>query len=105
MSRNMEEVLASQRKMLINLGHDSKQNNDQRLKQLYTSDLAKTRNWLMQQSHIDVLYIDYADIIDRPRGQLRIIADFLNLKLNNKRILSTIDQSMRHHNLNGSPET
>jgi hypothetical protein len=102
MSRNMEEVLASQKKMLINLGHDSMQNNDQRLKKLYTSDLAKTRSWLMQQKHIDVLYIDYADIIDHPKGQLRIIEDFLDLKLNNKRISSIVDQSMRHHNVNAA---
>ncbi|MFQ3247644.1 MAG: hypothetical protein ACI9SP_004303 [Arenicella sp.] len=82
-----------------------KKHNDRRLKQLYTSDLAKTRSWLLQQKHIDLLYVDYADIVDRPKGPLRIIAGFLGLKLNTKRISSIIDQSMRHHNVNGAPDS
>ena len=100
MNRDMQEVLASQKKMLINLGSSSKQDNDQRLKRLYTSELAKTQKWLLQQKHIDVLYLDYSDVIAHPKGQVKIISDFLEHKLNRRRILSSIDQSMRHHNVN-----
>lgn len=102
MCRDIEEILASQKKMLMNLGSDSKQNIDQQLKRLYTRDLAKTRSWLLRQNHIDVLYIDYADVIERPKGQVTVINDFLGVKLNIKRMLSVVDQSMRNHDVKDS---
>lgn len=98
MNRDLSEVLASQAKMLTNLGSLANQSNDLKLQRLYVTALAKTRQWLMQQKHIDVLYLEYADTVNRPYQQLQLINHFLGVTLNKRPALSVIDKGLRHHN-------
>lgn len=76
MRRNLDEVLASQRKMLHNRGEDSP-TADQAMKELFVDHLDQVERFLRAAPHIRALYVNYARVIAEPLAQARRIADFL----------------------------
>lgn len=65
MRREMEEVLGSQRRMLERLERGGGAEDD-RMASLYAKHLAQVEDWLSAQPHMEVLYVDYADVIADP---------------------------------------
>ncbi|GAX60455.1 type I phosphodiesterase/nucleotide pyrophosphatase [Candidatus Scalindua japonica] len=62
MQRKMEEVLASQKQMLIRRGEPTDRISDEKLARLFNKHLEETKKWLTKQPGIDVLYISYNDL-------------------------------------------
>ena len=97
MNRAMDEILASQKAMLKSLDSKAIQDNDFHLRRRYQSHLKQTSQWMFQQSNIDVLYLSYDDLIQSPKLHVNFLMDFLGARLNHKRMVKVVDQTMRNH--------
>jgi len=93
MKRNMNEVLASQRKMLERLGRESGPDDDE-MGELLTVHLNKTYNWLEKHKNIEVVYVNYSDLIEDPMMQAETVNRFLDKKLNVEKMVQVIDKSL-----------
>ena len=77
--RDMEEILASQNKMLSNRGEVT-DIDDTIMSSYYESHLVSIKEWLSSQSNIDILYISYNATIENPEKTVKQISNFLNIQ-------------------------
>lgn len=94
MLRNVDEILASQKKMIDRLGHTEDDMEDSVLKQNYTEHLEQVKMWLEQQNNIEVLYMNYADVVSNPVPVIEGVAAFLDLDLDARNIAEVVDSSL-----------
>lgn len=81
MERYMPEVLASQQKMLVRRNETS-DTTDETIQKDFQEHLAAVKYWLARQPNIEVLYIEYNNMLANPGEHCGQIADFLNMSLN-----------------------
>src|SRR5262249_28033646 len=74
MQRDLDEVLASQEKMLARLGRSAAPREE--MKRALSSHLDKLRAWLEQQRNMEVLYVSYNSLIERPQQEAQRVAEF-----------------------------
>ncbi len=96
MHRDLDEILASQSKMLDNLDRSDEVNKDHQLKQLYIKHLSNISKWVEQQKNMAVLHLHYAQFFDQPEQQITAIMEFLGLRRNTMQMIEVIDRNMRH---------
>ena len=75
MRRPLDEVLASQAKMLVRRGEE--QSDDAQMKTLFTKHLAQVEQFMVQHPTLDALDVDYTALAQNPMGQLPNIVQFL----------------------------
>lgn len=92
--RNLEEILASQRKMLVNRGEDPDKMNDQQVAAMFTRHIELVENWLQRQPNIETLYIHYNDIVANPVMQVELIGRFLGRSLDEIAMAQVIDPAL-----------
>lgn len=92
--RNMSEILASQRKMLVNRGEDPNKQDDAQMAMLFEKHLAQVEAWLAAQPNIRTLYLHYSDILANPRSQIETLNTFLGGKLDTDRMASEVDPAL-----------
>lgn len=81
MERDMKEILASQRKMLENLGKSGNPDEDETFMRLYRKHLEKVKTWLGSQPNVDVLYVNYNELLAKPPDVSAGVAGFLGVSL------------------------
>jgi hypothetical protein len=94
MRRAMEEVLASQRRMLINRGENPDKVSDDRIAEVFERNLQQTERWINSQAHATRIDINYEQLIDNPRPLVTEINGFLGGGLDEDRMLGVIDPSL-----------
>ncbi|RME09621.1 MAG: sulfotransferase family protein [Ardenticatenia bacterium] len=94
MRRDLEEVLRSQRKMLIRRGHDPNEQDDDKLRELYTRHLAQIETWLAQQPHMDVLYVPYGEMVTHPQPFAEEVNAFLGGHLDVQAMVEVVDPTL-----------
>ena len=77
MERSIQEVLASQRKMLVNREEDPDRVSDEELAGLFEKHLAEVTDWLAQQPNIRTYYLSYNDLIGDPTAHIQRMDRFL----------------------------
>lgn len=77
MERNLDEVIASQRKMLERMGKTPTGQDDNDAKRLFTKHLREIKEWLAAQGNIEVLYMPHRDVISDPAGCAAKVSAFL----------------------------
>lgn len=77
MQRNMNEILASQREMLLRRGEPVSRYSDHAMADLYEKHLAKISAWIARQPGMQVLYLHYNQIITNPGPLITQVALFL----------------------------
>ena len=92
--RNMPEILASQRKMLIRRGEDPDKMDDAQMARLFEKHLKQTEEWLQGQSNFRVLYVHYSDILADPRPQIEGINSFLGSHLDTNSMFNAVDPNL-----------
>jgi hypothetical protein len=78
MTRSVEEVLASQAKMLERRGEEN-ETEDDRMSDLYADHLKKVRNVIAVRENMEILDVHYSDVISAAAPQAKRIAEFLGL--------------------------
>jgi sulfotransferase family protein len=94
MRRAIKEVLASQRKMLINRGENPDKISDDQMAEMFEKDLQQSERWLNSQAHAARIDIDYKELITNPRPLVAEINRFLGGGLDEDRMLAVIDPSL-----------
>ncbi len=94
MRRNMDEIIASQKKMLINRGEDPDKVSDEEIAELFEKHLAQVMNWLDNQPNVDVLYIHYGAMLAEPQTQAELVTAFLGSDLDVEAMTAVVDPNL-----------
>lgn len=94
MRRNMSEILASQRKMLVHRGEDPDKMDETQLRELFEAHLNAVLGWLESQPHVSVLHVQYNEMLADPISQLEQINNFLGENLNIEAMTNIIDPNL-----------
>ena len=78
MRREIAEILASQKQMLIRRG-ESSDGDDQKMAEMFQEHLKRVRVWLANQPNMDVLYVDYNALMADPDPEIKKVTEFLDL--------------------------
>jgi hypothetical protein len=78
MRRDIDEVLASQRKMLERQGRAEEAEDGEELRRQFLAHLEDVQAWADERSDLAMLTVDYNAIVDDPRAQLRRVDAFLD---------------------------
>lgn len=92
--RNLDEILASQRKMIINRGEDPDQMDDEQVAAMFTRHIELVENWLRHRPNVETLYIHYSDMVADPENQISRIARFLGRDLDEVAMAQVIDPNL-----------
>jgi hypothetical protein len=93
MRRDVNEILASQREMLIRRGEETNES-DTRVADTFQEHLKRVRVWLANQPNIQVLYVDYNALMKAPERSIRSVYDYLALELDLEKMLSVPDANL-----------
>jgi hypothetical protein len=77
MRRNLDEVLASQNKMLDRRGEEVEEGSDERMKDLYERHLRKVFYFMKTQPGIEYIEVDHRDAVNDPAAFARKVRDLL----------------------------
>ena len=94
MHRDMMEILASQREMLLRRGEPADSVSDEKMAELFSKHLEKVVSWLSKQSNFQVLYLNYNEILANPQPITGQLVEFLDLKLDTNAMQKVVDPSL-----------
>jgi hypothetical protein len=94
MQRRIDEVLASQKQMLVRSDKPTDKVSDEKLAEMYGKHLAKIQSWLAAQPNFSVLYVDYNTMLSDPEVYAGQIARFLGDQVDNAKMVSVVDPSL-----------
>lgn len=94
MERNLEEILASQRKMMERRGTTERGGDDDAVAEVYRSHLRRVRDGLDRREGTETLYLDYGDVLADPEAAARRVAGFLDRELDVEAMASVVDPSL-----------
>jgi hypothetical protein len=94
MQRDLLEVLASQRKMLGRLGKPEDKVGDEQMAKIYQGHLRNVETWLKHQSNIELLNINYNQMIDDSANQILLINQFLGGELDTQAMFGVINKDL-----------
>jgi hypothetical protein len=94
MRRQMGEILASQKQMLIRSGKPTDKVSDEKLAEMYQKHLAKLTAWFNGQSNISVLYVDYNEMLANPTPHLERLNHFLGDQLDVSKMAAVVDPNL-----------
>lgn len=97
MRREMEELLASQRKMLERRGEPASSVSEQKMSELFGKHLDRVLAWLRQRPNFDVLYVSYNRVLESPREQAEVINEFLREDLDVEAMAEVVDPALYRH--------
>jgi len=105
MLREMGEILASQKQMLIRRGEPTDRASDERMAELSESHLNQVKAWLEDQPHMDVLYVSYNEILKTPQEHAERINRFLDGRLNVDRMVQAVDPTLYRQRSRSDPSS
>ncbi len=94
MRREMSEVLASQRQMLIRRGEPTDAVSDERMAEMFRKHLAEVESWLAKQPNIEVIYTDYNQMLGAPAAPIETINRFLGGQLDAAAMSAVVDKTL-----------
>lgn len=93
MRRGMDEILASQRVMLTNLGKDPGPE-DSQMRQYFEKHLRELGDWLREQPNMSVLECEYANVVSDPVREAARIQAFLGRDLDMEAMARVVDPNL-----------
>ncbi len=94
MERKIEEVLASQREMLVRRGEPTDRISDEKLGALFHRHVEQIRSQIAERPEMEVLYVQYSDVLAEPASQAARINLFLGNALDVGRMARVVDPSL-----------
>jgi hypothetical protein len=92
MRRNLEEVLASQSKMLDNRD-ETTETSDEKMLELYQDHLWKVNYLMKHRPCFELLEVNYKDVVENPRREAERIGAFLG-NLDVDKMTSAVDEKL-----------
>ncbi|MGQ9903686.1 MAG: sulfotransferase family protein [Anaerolineae bacterium] len=94
MRRNMSEILASQRQMLIRRGEPADAISDADMAALFDKHLRQIESWLASQPNMPTLSVNYNDLIAAPLAGAERVNAFLGGRLDVAKMVGAVDPSL-----------
>lgn len=94
MRRKMEEILASQKQMLVRRGEPTDRVSDEELGKLFEKHLLQIEEWLARQPNFDVLYVPYNEVLGNSAQYAKDINAFLGGGLDTAAMTTVVDKSL-----------
>jgi hypothetical protein len=94
MHRKLDEVLASQKQMLVRSDKPTDKVSDEKLSEIYGKHLAKVQSWLAAQPNFSVLFVDYNALLAEPDAHMRQISRFLEDQVDFEKMAGVIDPNL-----------
>jgi hypothetical protein len=94
MTRNLDEVLTSQRDMLARRGVSDPGPDDASMRRHFETHLAKIQRHLDAAVNMETLYCNYNELVADPSSAVAKIADFLGGPLDRQRMIAAVDLSL-----------
>jgi predicted AlkP superfamily phosphohydrolase/phosphomutase/tetratricopeptide (TPR) repeat protein len=96
MERNINEVILSQNKMISLKSTEKKKSIDfdLRLVDTFNKQIGEIKDWVEEKNNIEILYVNYKDVIENPETEIRKINYFLNWQLNEDAMKTAIDNDL-----------
>ena len=104
MNRDVDEVLASQNKMLVARGEATDTADDAKMREVYGKHLEKVGRFLRSRSCFTTLQVRYRDVIDNPAAEARRLNEFLGGRLNVEQMSAVADREL-YRNRKTNPES
>lgn len=92
--RNIDEILASQRKMLIHRGEDPDKQDDAQMRVLFEKHVRQVEEWLASRRYIKTLYVHYSDMLGNPLPEIKRINAFLGGTLDTQHMAEVVDPAL-----------
>lgn len=103
MERDLEEVLASQEKMLARLQKPAAPRDQ--IRRAFALHLEGLRAWLRQQPNMAVLNVNYNELLESPQPLAERVNEFLGREGEVARMIAAIDPSLyRNKRIRANPE-
>jgi predicted AlkP superfamily phosphohydrolase/phosphomutase/tetratricopeptide (TPR) repeat protein len=90
MKRDLNEIIKSQRKMV---GKDPN-TIPVKLYNSYRQQLEFTENWKEKEPGIELIYVDYKDVLNDPESAIEKVRSFIGLDMDEEAMASCIDRSL-----------
>jgi hypothetical protein len=94
MLRKMDEILASQRQMLIRRGEPTDKVSDEEMGRMFEGYLERIKAWIADQPNMHVIYVSYNELLADPPDRANEVNHFLGGALNVEDMVSVIDPSL-----------
>lgn len=99
MRRNMSEILASQRQMLIRRGEPADAISDADMAALFDKHLRQVESWLAGRPNMRALYVNYNDLLVDPLAGAQQVNAFLGGRLDVSAMIGAVDPSLHRQRL------
>lgn len=94
MRRKMEEILASQRQMLIRRGQPTDTVPDAKMAEMFNKHLRDMEAFIAAQPNVDCLYVSYNEVLENPAPHIETINRFLGGDLNTGAMHEVVDKAL-----------
>jgi hypothetical protein len=94
MRRAMEEVLRSQKQMLIRRGEPTDKVDDKEMAELFRKHLDNVTSWMAEQPNFQVIFVSYNDVLEHPQEEAEKVNRFLGNTLDVAKMVGVIDSSL-----------
>jgi predicted AlkP superfamily phosphohydrolase/phosphomutase/tetratricopeptide (TPR) repeat protein len=95
MERNLHQIIASQRKMLVRMGKKTKEEvMPLQLLNKYEETLKKIKLWASENKQVDILYVKHQDVIENAFSQSIRINEFLDYLLLPELMAQAVDENL-----------
>ena len=94
MRRDLDEVLASQDKMIDRLGTADSQADNEAMKEAYRNDIVRTRLLCKKKPNFELIEVHYRETVEAPQETARKVNAFLEGRLDEAAMHAAVDASL-----------
>ena len=94
MRRDLDEILASQKQMLVRRGEPTDKIDDDTLGGLFQNHLLQIEKWISQQPNIGVTYVNYNDMLQNPEADIQKVVQFLDMSLDKSLMMGVPEKNL-----------
>jgi hypothetical protein len=94
MRRDLDEVLASQDKMIERLGSEDAAPGQEEMKEAYRNDIVRTRLLCRKRPNFELIEVQYRATVEQPAETARAVNAFLDGRLDEAAMRAAVDASL-----------
>lgn len=94
MMRDFDEIIASQKKMLIRSGEDPDKVPEREMADLLRRYLVNLKRYINRQDNMEVIYVSYNEIMEDPEEVVEEIDDFFENGLDTSAMIECVDPGL-----------
>jgi broad-specificity NMP kinase len=94
MKRHIEEVLASQRKMMERRGESQNGIPDNEMAKLFHKHLEDIKKWLERQPNMETIYVSYNETLVDPRDTAEKVEELLDRDLDVEKMIQVVEPGL-----------